>query len=118
MLYPYVAAFFLLLILDIPWLAFQISRTSVKSMFSKIQGGRALTFNLWTAPIVYVALAYLLVQQKTTKQAAAAGLATYAVYDFTNMITFKDYDLSFAVQDTLWGGVLFAISHNILKLLV
>ena len=77
-----------------------------------------MSVRLWTAPIVYVALAYLLVQQKTTKEAAAAGVATYAVYDFTNMVTFKDYNLSFAVQDTLWGGALFAIAHNVLKRVV
>ena len=70
---------------------------------------------LWAAPIVYAALAYLLVQMKSLKQAAASGVAVYAVYDFTNLLTFKDYNLSFAVQDTLWGGVLFSIAYSILE---
>jgi len=69
----------------------------------------------WAAPIVYVALAYLLVQMKSLKQAAASGMAVYAVYDFTNLLTFKDYTLSFAIQDTLWGGVLFAIAYSVLQ---
>jgi len=69
----------------------------------------------WAAPIVYVALAYLLVQMKSLKQAAASGMAVYAVYDFTNLLTFKDYTLSFAIQDTLWGGVLFAIAYSVLE---
>jgi len=72
---------------------------------------------LWAAPIVYVALAYLLVQMKSLKQAAASGMAVYAVYDFTNLLTFKDYTLSFAIQDTLWGGVLFAIAYSVLETL-
>lgn len=72
---------------------------------------------LWAAPIVYVALAYLLVQMKSLKQAAASGMAVYAVYDFTNLLTFKDYTLSFAIQDTLWGGVLFAIAYSVLEAL-
>jgi uncharacterized membrane protein len=110
----YVAAFFILILLDIPWLTFQMSNS--ERMFSKIQGGRALAMRLWTAPVVYAALAYLLVQQKSLKQAAASGLATYAVYDFTNMLTFKDYDLSFAVQDTVWGGVLFSLAYKLLSL--
>lgn len=71
----------------------------------------------WAAPIVYVALAYLLVQMKSLKQAAASGMAVYAVYDFTNLLTFKDYTLSFAIQDTLWGGVLFSIAYSILEAL-
>ena len=71
----------------------------------------------WAAPIVYVALAYLLVQMKSLKQAAASGMAVYAVYDFTNLLTFKDYTLSFAIQDTLWGGVLFAIAYSVLEAL-
>lgn len=70
---------------------------------------------LWAAPIVYVALAYLLVQMKSLKQAAASGMAVYAVYDFTNLLTFKDYTLSFAIQDTLWGGVLFSIAYSVLQ---
>ena len=70
---------------------------------------------LWAAPIVYVALAYLLVQMKSLKQAAASGMAVYAVYDFTNLLTFKDYNLSFAIQDSLWGGVLFAIAYSVLE---
>jgi hypothetical protein len=54
---------------------------------------------------------------KSLKQAAASGMAVYAVYDFTNLLTFKDYTLSFAIQDTLWGGVLFAIAYSVLETL-
>ena len=110
----YIKAFFLLILLDIPWLAFQTKAS--ETMIAKIQGGRALVMRLWTAPVVYAALSYLLVQQKSVKEAAAAGVATYAVYEFTNMAIFKDYSLSFALQDTAWGGVLFALAHTILKI--
>jgi uncharacterized membrane protein len=37
------------------------------------------------------------------------GAAVYAVYDFTNLAMFKNYTLSFALMDTLWGGALFAL---------
>jgi uncharacterized membrane protein len=109
----YIIAFFVLILIDIPWLTLQMSNTT--TMFTKIQGSRALAMRLWAAPIVYVALAYLLVQMKSLKQAAASGMAVYAVYDFTNLLTFKDYTLSFAIQDTLWGGVLFAIAYSVLE---
>ena len=109
----YIIAFFILALIDVPWLALQMSATT--TMFTKIQGSRELTMRLWAAPIVYAALAYLLVQMKSLKQAAASGVAVYAVYDFTNLLTFKDYNLSFAIQDTLWGGVLFSIAYSILE---
>jgi uncharacterized membrane protein len=109
----YIIAFFLLALIDVPWLTLQMSTAT--TMFTKIQGSRSLAMRFWAAPIVYVALAYLLVQMKSLKQAAASGMAVYAVYDFTNLLTFKDYTLSFAIQDTLWGGVLFAIAYSILE---
>lgn len=111
----YIIAFFVLILIDIPWLTLQMSTAT--TMFTKIQGSRSLAMRLWAAPIVYVALAYLLVQMKSLKQAAASGMAVYAVYDFTNLLTFKDYTLSFAIQDTLWGGVLFAIAYSVLEAL-
>jgi uncharacterized membrane protein len=113
MLLQYVKAFFLLILLDIPWLTYQMSNAS--AMLKKIQGGRDVMIRPWPAVIVYAALAFLLLQQTSVKQAAASGAATYAVYDFTNMLTFKDYNLSFAIQDSLWGGVLFAMAYKIMQ---
>ncbi len=76
-------------------------------MFEKIQGS-PVSMRLLPAFVVYVALAFLLLQQTDVLQAAFSGAATYAVYDFTNLAVFKDYTLQFAIMDTLWGGVLFA----------
>jgi uncharacterized membrane protein len=99
-------AFFLIPLLDAPWLWFQSSAS--RSMIQTIQGGSPLTMRLWPAVIVYIALAYLLLQQTSVLGAALNGSAVYAVYDFTNLALFKNYTLSFAIQDTIWGGVLFA----------
>lgn len=37
------------------------------------------------------------------------GLAMYGVFDFTNLAIFKDYKMSNAIVDTLWGMVLITI---------
>jgi uncharacterized membrane protein len=103
---------FLLLAIDIPWL-WSTSGSSL-AMFNKIQGV-PVRFSLWPAVIVYIALAYLLLQQTSVKGAFLNGAAVYAVYDFTNLAILKDYTLQFAVTDTLWGGTLFAIAHYILN---
>jgi len=100
-------------VLDAPWLLYQGSQS--QSMFSKIQGGAPVSMKLWPAVVVYLALAYLLLQQTSVLGAALHGSAVYAVYDFTNLAVFKDYKVSFAVADTLWGGVLFAAAYWVLE---
>ena len=105
----YIIAAVLLVLIDIPWLTYQMSVNG--GMFDVIQGGRPMKVRLWPAVVVYAALSILLVNMKSVKEAAIAGAATYAVYDFTNLVTFKDYKVEFAVMDTLWGGTLFAMAY-------
>ena len=38
------------------------------------------------------------------------GFIIYGVFDFTNMALFNKYDLKIAIQDTVWGGVLFVLA--------
>jgi len=108
-----ITALIILVLIDIPWLAFQMSPS--QKMFSEIQGGRPVRMTLWPAVIVYIALAYLLLLQTSAKGAFLSGAAVYAVYEFTNMAVFKDYSLTFAVADTFWGGVLFSIAYLLVK---
>ena len=102
----------ILLIGDLPWL--MVSAPYVGEMVQRIQGS-PLRLSYLPASIVYLAMAYLLLQTKTPLDAFYMGAATYAVYDFTNLATLKNYDLSFALLDTLWGGALFAIARFILN---
>ena len=83
-------------------------------MTERIQGS-PVSFNFAAALVVYVALAYLVYQANSVQDAALLGAATYAVYDFTSLTILKKYELGIAAADTLWGGVLFAITFSILK---
>ena len=96
----------ILLLIDIPWLLLQGSTFS--KTISDIQGS-PLRVKWWAAIPVYLALGYLLVQQKSALGAAASGACVYAVYDFTTLAMFDKYPLYVAVLDTLWGGVLFGL---------
>jgi uncharacterized membrane protein len=107
-LVPLAALFF---IADIPWLVGNQAWAS--SMFQKVQGGIPLKLNWVAAPIVYVALAYLLLHASSRLSAFFLGIATYAVYDFTNLATLAKYDPYFAIADTLWGGILFTIVYEL-----
>jgi uncharacterized membrane protein len=77
------------------------------TMHEKIQGV-PVVFRYGAAAIVYVALAYLLSYAKTALNAFYIGLSAYAVYDFTNYALLKNYDIRFALADTIWGGILFS----------
>jgi uncharacterized membrane protein len=74
----------------------------------KIQGS-PVVFRYGAAIVVYLAMIYLLSLAVSAAHAFTIGFCTYAVYDFTNYALLKDYDLSFAVMDTIWGGILFAL---------
>ena len=102
----------LLVLADLPWL--MVSAPYVKDMIQRIQGS-PLQLAYLPAAVVYLAMAYLLLQTKTPLEAFYMGAATYAVYDFTNLATLKQYDISFAIADTLWGGILFALVRFILN---
>jgi len=67
--------------------------------------------------IVYVFLAYMLLQTKSNWEAFAYGVAIYGVYDFTNYTLLEKYDWKFAVADTIWGGILFVLARQLVKAL-
>lgn len=47
------------------------------------------------------------------------GFITYGIFDFTNLTIFKNYPLSLALIDSIWGGILIGTSvtltYSILK---
>ena len=98
--------------IDAPWLLFNMD--TFQKVFTNIQGGRAVQFSPLSGIPVYVALAYLVSKTETIGEAFLMGVSSYAVYDFTMLVTFKDYPLSVAIADTLWGGILLAITRYVL----
>ena len=110
--YLYILLPFLILIVDLPWL--MLNSKGARTMIEKIQGS-PMVIQIMPSVVVYIALAYLITIPKDVKSAFLLGLCTYAVYDFTNLATLKNYSLQFAIMDSIWGGVLFAIVFTILK---
>ena len=107
-----IVSVFMLILCDSFWL-FTGGQFSVR-MHERIQGS-PVVFRYGAAALVYTAMAYLLSIAKSAMQAFSIGLSTYAVYDFTNYALLKDYDLRFAIADTIWGGVLFSAVFLALK---
>jgi uncharacterized membrane protein len=93
--------------IDVPWLIY--NQTTSSKLIQGIQGS-APSVRIGPAAAVYVAIGILLTRARSPLEAALIGSATYAVYDFTNYATLKAYDLSFALTDIVWGGVLFGLT--------
>lgn len=101
-----------ILLVDVFWL--MTAGIYARNMAERIQGA-PIRFRIVGAAIVYVFLAYMLLETTSYKQAFMYGVSIYAVYDFTNYALFDQYDWKFAVADTLWGGVLFVLARHLLK---
>ena len=50
---------------------------------------------------------FILNEKKDPMKAALLGFIIYGVFDAVNYALFKKYTLSAALQDALWGGILF-----------
>jgi hypothetical protein len=74
--------------------------------------GSEIQINIIASGIVYIflifGLSYFIIQKnRSVKDAFILGLVIYAVYDFTNVALLKNWKVSTAILDTLWGGILF-----------
>ena len=80
--------------------------------------GSELKLNFLGAFISYLFLIiainyFILIPKKSILDAFILGLCIYAVFDGTNLAIFKDYSVKAAIIDSLWGGILFAITTYI-----
>ena len=101
-----------LFVVDLFWLA--TGGIYARHIIEAIQG-KPIEFRFVSAILVYVFLAYMLLQTQSTQQAFIYGVCIYGVYDFTNYATFDKYDWKFGIADTLWGGILFVITRFLLR---
>lgn len=97
----------LTVIIDLPWL--YIQGPVVQDLIRDIQVDRSMNVRLWGAIPVYLAIGYLVSQIHSAPRAFLAGMCTYAVYDFTQIVTFDKYPVWFALADSLWGGLLMSL---------
>ena len=117
MLLDILKIFILLILVDSAYLYF--TQKMFGEMVVRIQRV-AMQVRWWSGAVVYVFAAVLLYlfiikNGRPIWEAGVLGLATYGIFDFTNHAILKNYDLSIAVMDTVWGGTLFATITWILR---
>ena len=89
------------------------------AMIKNIQG-TDLKMNIPSAVVTYIFIIlgmyyFIISPNKTPMDAFILGICIYAVFDFTNMTLFQNYDLKTAIIDTLGGGILFYIVTSIFQ---
>jgi uncharacterized membrane protein len=94
-------------VIDLPWLFIQ--GQTVQDIVQDIQADRSMNVRLWAGVPVYLAIGYLVSQIHSAPRAFLAGMAIYAIYDFTQIVTFDKYPVWFAIADSMWGGLLFSL---------
>lgn len=96
------------LILDIVWL--QIFSIKFGPMIAKIQNS-PMVVNKYAALAAYIVMIisyyFILFNDPSNPpsyfKAAILGFAIYGTYEFTNMTTFKNWDLNVLIIDIFWG---------------
>lgn len=93
-------------------------------MISNIQG-KKMEMKILPAAVVYFSLIgawYVFIYRErngrtyweNVGRAALLGFFIYSVYDFTNLALIDKYQLDLSIIDSVWGGILYAITTAIL----
>jgi uncharacterized membrane protein len=98
---------------------------SMKGYFEKqVQAvqGSGMQINYLGAALCYlfliIGLNYFIIKpKKSVQDAFLLGLVIYGVYETTNYALFKKWTLLTVFIDTLWGGILFALTTYIVTIL-
>jgi len=53
---------------------------------------------------------YIIRPHRDINEAFLLGFLIYGIYEFTNKSIFKKWEWMTAIMDTLWGGILFALT--------
>lgn len=101
-----------LLVLDAIYIGIQYS--FFKKLYNKIQG-KPLSFRIEGAIACYlfiIAILYyfILSQKRSVGDAFLLGVCTYGIYNTTTYTLLSDFPLRVVFTDTLWGGILFALT--------
>jgi uncharacterized membrane protein len=91
-----------------------------KKQIQNVQGSE-LKINFLSAAICYVFLIFginyfIIKPRKSVNEAFLLGIVIYGVYETTNYALLKNWSILTVFLDTLWGGILFALTTYIVNL--
>ena len=82
--------------------------------------GKPLKMNLLGTVLCYIFLIlglnyFIIKPRKSTQDAFLFGLIIYGVFETTNLGLFSNWSIMTVIIDTLWGGILFALTTFIIN---
>ena len=99
----------------------QLIRPYFEKQIQDVQGS-AIKVNFLGVALCYIFLIiginyFIIKPRKSVTDAFLLGIVIYGVYETTNYALFKKWSLLTVFMDTLWGGVLFALTTYIVNML-
>ena len=80
----------------------------------KVRYSGAVVCYLLLSVVLYT---FILRPKRSLQEAFLLGICVYGIYDATSYALLKDYPLSLACIDTLWGGILFVMVTYVYRLI-
>lgn len=64
--------------------------------------------------LIFALYYFIIKENKTDLDALILGLCIYGVYEYTNYALLTNWNIKTTIIDTLWGGILFALTTKII----
>lgn len=93
---------------------FQTIYLQIQKSPLKVRYRSAIVCYLLLSILIYT---FILRPKRSIQEAFLLGLCVYGIYDATTYALLKDYPLSTALIDTLWGGILFVLVTYVYRLI-
>jgi uncharacterized membrane protein len=65
--------------------------------------------------IIFMLHYFIIKENKSVLDAFILGFCTYGIYETTNLSLLNNWDYNIALIDTIWGGILYALTTYIIK---
>lgn len=106
--------YILLLLLTFDVIFMYFSKNLFIDQIVKVQK-KEFQLNVFSGALCYLVLAFILYNQIILKNGSMVdafilGGSVYAVFELTNHSLFQDWEYQTVIVDSLWGGVLFALT--------
>jgi uncharacterized membrane protein len=110
-----------IIFISIDFIYLNIMKSYFDNQVEKIQGTK-IKMNLLGALLCYIFLIaginyFIIKPRKSISDAFILGIIIYGVYETTNYALFKNWSILTVIMDTLWGGILFALTTYLVNLL-
>lgn len=65
--------------------------------------------------IIFMLYYFIIKEDKPILDAFILGFCTYGIYETTNLSLLNKWDINITLIDTIWGGILYALTTYIIK---